>query len=81
MHRRERLAQGASQVIATLVSLISTTKGQGSWKFCGWGLVKRKRVKLFSFAENENNYFFLNLHQLDRARNLEFFDNVPSSFI
>ena len=29
MHKRERLAQRASQVIATVVSLISTTKVQG----------------------------------------------------
>ena len=29
MHKRERLAQRGSQDIATLVSPISTTKGQG----------------------------------------------------
>ena len=29
MHKRERLAQRASLAIATLVSPISTTKGQG----------------------------------------------------
>ena len=29
MHKRERLAQRAAKAIATLVSPISTTKGQG----------------------------------------------------
>ena len=58
MHKREQLAQRASQAIATLVSPISTTKGQGFYVELFLDMYLPLGVEVQNIKRNEYQAFF-----------------------